>query len=555
MSLRQITQLEFSMINGKVDAVQSRIGCKDKSYSFLYLVLEKLFPRSDEEISSLITDGSNDRGADAVHIRVDGGSAYIYIIQCKYATNLKNASRNFPGNEVDKLISLISDIANKSDGLTESVNPILSSKIKDIWGLVDKGKTIYFRVLLISNSLPLVELERQRLSVFCKQYNMVSFEEMPFTAIAGLLASDNRPHEDGTLDCIDLQKFERIDCDIRGIIANIDAVSYIRMITNDDQESIKRHLFDENIRGYLGLDGGFNRQIQNSAISEDNHLFWYLNNGITIIAKDFSHQPVRGSKIKLTDFQIVNGAQTSYSLYNAYKSDPGKVGQLILLVKIFASNRDDISERIAIATNSQARIAPRDLKANDQIQKKIGSAFENSGILYERKKNQYESLNGRPKIDSLKLGQAIVAYHLNEPHQAKTVSDEIFGDQYNRVFSESLDANYLVVLAKLYMFVSAYREDQLLSMRLSSVGSSDNEFIGYAQWHILYTIKLLANSDGLAIPSEDKFEYYLKRSMDIVSKISKDHSAQSFYRMFRSSKTKELIHQEVGYGQLQLDFG
>lgn len=121
------------------------------------------------------------------------------------------------------------------------------------------------------------------------------------------------------LDCIDIQKFERIDCDIRGLIANVDATSFIKMITSEDNDAISRHLFDENIRGYLGLEGGFNQQIQSSALSDDNHLFWYLNNGITIIAKDFSHQPVRGSKIKLTDFQIVNGAQTSYSLFNAFR--------------------------------------------------------------------------------------------------------------------------------------------------------------------------------------------------------------------------------------------
>ena len=315
---REITQLEFSMIDGRVERVLKRIGAKEKSYGFLYMALEQLFPRSDEEISSLITDGGQDRGADAVQIRVDGGAAYINIVQCKYASSLKNAGKNFPGSEIDKLISLILDIANKTEGLIGSVNPILAGKVNDIWRLVDQGKTIFFRIFFLSNTLPLVVHERDRLTAFCKQYNMVSFEEMPFAAISSLVSSDSRPNEDGLLDCIDIQKFERIDCDIRGLIANIDAVSYIKMITTYGQEAIKRHLFDENIRGYLGLEGGFNRQIQSSAVSDDNHLFWYLNNGITIIAKDFSHQPVRGSKIKLTDFQIVNGAQTSYSLFNAF---------------------------------------------------------------------------------------------------------------------------------------------------------------------------------------------------------------------------------------------
>lgn len=263
---------------------------------------------------------------------------------------------------------------------------------------------------------------------------------------------------------------------------------------------------------------------------------------------------MRGSKLKITDFQIVNGAQTSYSLFNAYKYNPEKLLNVILLVKIFASSRQDISERIAIATNSQARISPRDLKANDQIQKKIGTVFADNGILYERKKNQFDSKIDMPRVDSLKLGQAIVAYHLAEPHQAKTVSDEIFGDQYNRVFSENLDANYLLRLAKLYMFVSTYLEGTLVNMRLSLVGNDENGFIGYSQWHLMYSIRLLSNADGFDVPPDEEFDNYLKRALGIISKIANEHYSQSFYRVFRSSKTKELIQKELGVGQLQFEF-
>lgn len=551
---RSITQLEYSMIDGKVDRTLSRIQSKEKGYGFLYMILETIFPHSDEEISSLITDGGNDRGADAVHIQEDSGTAYVTIVQSKYANVLKNAEKNFPGSEIDKLISLITDIANKTDNLLETVNPVLAGKINDIWALIDQGVTVLFRIYLTSNTKPLISLERKRLDAFCTQYDMVSYEEFPFWVLTSLLSADNRPREAGVLNCIDLQKFERIDCDIRGIIANIDALSYIDMITTSENRNIKRHLFDENIRGYLGLEGGFNRDIQSSALSEDNHLFWYLNNGITIIAKDFSHQPVRGSKIKLTDFQIVNGAQTSYSLFNAYLRNPEKLAQLVLLVKIFASSRVDISEKIAIATNSQARISPRDLKANDQIQRKIGTVFEDCGLLYERKKNQYEANIDRPKIDSLKLGQAIVAYHLEEPHQSKTISDEIFGDLYTRVFSEKLDARYLVQLAKLLLFVGSYRDSQLMVIRGANGINDKHEFIGYAQWHLMYCIKLLANQENLVIPEEAHYQDYLERAIEVIATIAKEHYSQSYYRVFRSAKTKDLIQRELGIGQLQFGF-
>ncbi len=552
--MRKITQLEYSLIDSKVKSYCSNNQKKDISLCFLELILQLVFPRSEEEISSLITDGGMDRGADAIHIRETDNTAEISIVQCKYARSLESASKNFPGKEIDKLISLITDIINQSEGLSSTVNPILSEKITDIWQLVSKGKMLSIKIFLISNMLPLIEHERKRLDVFCKQFDFITFEQMSFYSISSLIASDQRPKENGILKAIEKQAYDRSDYDIRGLVANIDANSYVDMITNENGE-VERHLFDENIRGYLGAEGGFNKQILDSALSDDNHLFWYLNNGITIIADDFTYQNVRGSAINLTDFQIVNGAQTSYSLSRAKKVDPNKLDDLIILVKIFASSREDISQKIAIATNSQARISPRDLKANDEIQKRISSIFSDNNILYERKRNQFERSQNKLRIDSLKLGQSILAYQLERPHKAKTESDEIFGNLYTEIFSEKLDADYLIRLASLYIHVSHQREEQLGILRTNPTFDNLDQSVGYTQWHILYCIRLLCKQDNKDIPEISEFDQYLERAQKIISKIAGDHSSQSYYRVFRSAKTVELISQALGgSGQLNFEF-
>ncbi|MGW9232869.1 AIPR family protein [Pseudorhizobium sp. NPDC055634] len=551
--MRPITELEYSLLESKISHAAARVAVDDRSTAFLYLMLDALFPRAGEEISSLITDGGNDRGVDAVYIQEAGSAVHVSILQSKYAASIKNAKRHFPGGEVDKLVSLIRDVADRAPGLLDTVNPLLKQKIVDIWRLVDAGKLLYLHVFLVSNGLPLIVHERKRFEAFCEQYDFVSLEEISYRSIVSLLSSDGRAKENGILDTVDVQKYERSDCDIRGLVANIDARSYIQMISTD-AGAIKRHLFDENIRGFLGLDGGYNRQIHHSALSEDNHLFWYLNNGITIIAKDFTHQKVRGSKIHLTDLQIVNGAQTSYSLLEAYKRNPEKVSEVVLLVKIFASSRPDIAEQIAIATNSQARIAPRDLKANDAIQKKIAAVFEANGLLYERKKNQFDNDDTRERIDSLKLGQAILAYRLHEPHLAKTQSDEIFGTMYERIFSERLDGDYLVRLARLYLYVNSMREHQLVGLRNQENFHSSVEFIAYTQWYIMYCVALLAERSDVNVPDEGRFEELVQRSQEVISKIADKYQSQSFYRIFRSGRTKELIMDELGVGQLRFEF-
>lgn len=551
--MRPITELEYSLIETKARNAAERIGSTDSSMGFLHLVLEAIFPRADEEISSLITDGSGDRGADAIYIQESDNAAYVSIVQSKYASTLKGAKKNFPGAEVDKLTSLIRNITDRDQTLIESVNPILREKIKDIWRLVDLGRIIFIKVFFVSNCQPMVAHERNRFDEFCRMYEFVSLEELSFQEIVRLISTDRLLKENGTLDTVDMQKYERSDCDIRGLIANIDALSYIKMISSESG-SIKRHLFDENIRGFLGIDGGYNRQIVDSSLSDENHLFWYLNNGITIVASSFTHQKVRGSKIHLSDFQIVNGAQTSYSLLEAYKRDPDKVAEVVLLVKIFASSRSDISEQIAIATNSQARIFPRDLKANDPIQKKIAAIFEGNNLLYERKKNQFDFSDDRIRIDSLKLGQAILAYRLKEPHLAKTSSDEIFGIMYNRIFSESLDGKYITRLARLYLFVSESREGYLSTLRRHETLDSSNDFIAYTQWYIMYCIAMLSEMNGIDVPEEHEFSEYFEKAKFVVSRIANKYREESFYRIFRSARTKDLIMNELGVGQLRFEF-
>lgn len=226
----------------------------------------------------------------------------------------------------------------------------------------------------------------------------------------------------------------------------------------------------------------------------------------------------------------------------------------MLLVKIFASSRLDIAEQIAIATNSQARIAPRDLKANDSIQKKIAAIFQDNNLLYERKKNQFGNDELGERIDSLKLGQAILAYKLHEPHLAKTQSDEIFGSMYSNIFSEKLGADYLVNLARLYLYVNSVREAELVDLRKHDNFESSNEFIAYTQWYIMYCISLLAREASIEIPQERDFSSYFDRARSVISSIAEKYRDQSFYRIFRSAKTKELIMNELGIGQLRFSF-
>jgi len=77
-------------------------------------------------------------------------------------------------------------------------------------------------------------------------------------------------------------------------------------------------LFYKNIRNPLPS-SLYNEDIVKT-INEDPLNFWYFNNGITAITEKIQDFHKDAEKIKINGIQIINGAQTVFSIYSAYKN-------------------------------------------------------------------------------------------------------------------------------------------------------------------------------------------------------------------------------------------
>lgn len=83
---------------------------------------------------------------------------------------------------------------------------------------------------------------------------------------------------------------------------------------SDDDDRLRRYLFESNVRDYL-TGSPVNKDIEetlSSGESKDAFDFWWLNNGITILA---SNANVAGKEISLENVQIVNGLQTTETIF------------------------------------------------------------------------------------------------------------------------------------------------------------------------------------------------------------------------------------------------
>lgn len=131
-------------------------------------------------------------------------------------------------------------------------------------------------------------------------------------------------------------------------------------------------LIEKNVRSFLQATGKVNKGIRDSLKNEP-EMFMAYNNGISTIAESIEIDEDASSDIfivikSITGWQIVNGGQTTASIYNAYKgkADLSSVSVQMKLSVIKAGDRiGEIVGNISKYANSQNPIKMSDFSAND----------------------------------------------------------------------------------------------------------------------------------------------------------------------------------------------
>ena len=164
-----------------------------------------------------------------------------------------------------------------------------------------------------------------------------------------------------------------------------------------------------------------------------------MNNGITITCDSFTYpKGKRAPVVELSNIQIVNGGQTSNALFEASQISPERLEDVLILVRIIETKSQSVSLSIAESTNSQTPIKSRDLRSNDDVQKKLEEAFEGMGLFYERKLKQHAEDQKLYELMPCPLSQAFLAYSEELPEVAKKDRGRIFSDLYDQIFTDEL---------------------------------------------------------------------------------------------------------------------
>lgn len=179
-------------------------------------------------------------------------------------------------------------------------------------------------------------------------------------------------------------------------------------------------LIQKNVRSFLQATGKVNKGIKQS-LSRDPGMFMAYNNGISTIADNIVVDETSQGDIviinEISGWQIVNGGQTTASIYNAYmsKNDLNQVYVQIKLTVIKEHGQaDEIIQNISRFANSQNKINMSDFNANDPYHVKMEQISRSVFIpvvrgkgtdqwFYERARGQYlVELNRQPTTASKK---------------------------------------------------------------------------------------------------------------------------------------------------------
>lgn len=129
-------------------------------------------------------------------------------------------------------------------------------------------------------------------------------------------------------------------------------------------------LLEQNVRSFLQFTGKINKGIRDT-IKEKPHMFLAYNNGIAATA-DAMELDEDGRNIKsISNLQIVNGGQTTASIYHTEKKDKADISDIYVQVKFsIVKKKDDFStivSNISKYANTQNKVNNADFSANNPI--------------------------------------------------------------------------------------------------------------------------------------------------------------------------------------------
>ncbi|OMI27435.1 hypothetical protein BTA31_11250 [Bacillus haynesii] len=418
-------------------------------------------------VADSITDGSGDNGIDLIYYNEEKNE--LCLVQSKY--NHKGNSEPSIG-EIHNFIGGVKDLINiKFDKFNQKVN----DRKDEIVSILEKSK-LKFKITLVYTAINLSQDARREFNELLEELN--DFRDIADLEIINqkrLYASLHNKDNSRNIDInIDLKDWGKYDGEMEAVYGQVSALQIA-----DWWENYGNSLYEYNLRKLLGSTQ-INEEIRKT-IETEPELFWYYNNGITIVCEELDIKRRRNKKDLATfeckGISVVNGAQTVGVIGKYAQTIPSSVGEdgkgnlenvyvslrIISITSVDDEGQEYLNETFASAVttknNRQNEIKERDFISLDAYQKKIESDLALIGIEYHLMRGEEEettetSFGVREATRALSFAKDIEA-----TIQVKREPGSIFADldssAYKKLYNDSVTSYYVWNCVQIERMISA----------------------------------------------------------------------------------------------------
>ncbi len=221
-------------------------------------------------------------------------------------------------------------------------------------------------------------------------------------------------------------------------------------------ERFGSRLLEQNVRSFLQFSGKINKGIRGTVMNEP-HMFLAFNNGIVATAEEvITTKKLDANYISyIKDLQIVNGGQTTASLFHTKRRDKSDISNIYVQLKLIVINErnnfSSIVSRVAEYANTQNKVSVSDLSSNhpffvnfEKLSRLLfapqvaGNSFQ-SRWFFERARGQYKNeraIEGRTKAK-------LASFDRQNPRKQLFTKEDLA--KYVNSYNEVIKTNRVVI--------------------------------------------------------------------------------------------------------------
>jgi len=442
-------EVDIKQIKKDIKNLTHQKNLSDAGKGFVMWVLINYFDLDNETANQCLIDSPNDKRVDAF---VEEDEA-IKIIQCKF---FNNPIKEVGGNEI-ALFKGCLDWLKKPDEVKKlNLHNFYEAALtfSERWEEGINVELHFFAFGRFSN-----EAHNER-----KVFNNSDLRErvqMYFHDIRDILtvyrgksqAENPLAKEKVRLQLVPDEYYVK-EGSMRSIVATIKGKDIVELY-----KKYGDNLFERNIRFYKGArKGSINAKIIDTVLDDNERKkFWYYNNGISFVCRNFSlnNNKISPPILEVEGFQIINGCQTTVCLNEAqqrenWESIPEDIQVVVRFIKAPVKEVD----LITLYTNSQNPVSEIQLKSNDSIQKRLKRELEEflPPYFYSIKEGDWQKLSvkerrgkfGNRIIEMPKAAQSIYSF-TTDPAFARRWKNKLFSEKYYEIFKKDITPEEVIL--------------------------------------------------------------------------------------------------------------